>query len=365
LTLSNPSIGRFLLTNRTAEVLSQQCHIFFSDCPDVTFSLLELLSIVLKSSPEFHSAIVLSSFYSFPHDVLHKISGDILCFSAIPNRSEFEQQMVIVCLSVISSFFAFPCRLGAEELTECLTVFHQNVRSSKSQIQREAFNGLANFFRTNCGFGITYISIESITEIIIEYIENDDPFVRYSTIEIAQSIALFPDKRNGRFLLDRDLLNFLRFDGQTVDCKSAGISLILAFLQHDGELITIVLKSSAAKFVLQLLGDEPYGIRLLAFQFCVSVLKFPQSVEFVIQNVGALTVAMEFLEAADEEEVKGFLKGMELLLFYANGLGVLEKVREVILEIGFLEILPEILERDDLEWKDCNLGELIEGLGRR
>lgn len=360
----NPSIGRFLLTDETPNFLTQRSHFFFADCPNATLSLslLSLLSAVLPSSPDLHSPLVLSAFYSFPHDVLHKIAGDVLCFSEVPDRPAFEERLVVACLSVVSAFFAFPCRLGASELSECLAAFHQNLGSSKRGIQREALNGLASFFRVNCGFAMSAFSIERVAEIVIGHLQNPDPAARVPALEIARAVAAFPDKRHARFLLDRHLLNFLRFDGQTVDSKIAGLSLLLAFLQHDGELVTIVLESAAAARAIRLLGDEPYAVRALAFRFCATVLRFPQSVSFVLQNGEALTVAMEYVEEANSEEVELFLMGVESLFFYGSGLGLWEGVRAAVEAAGIHEAVQVLLAREDLEWGGCNLEELFDAL---
>jgi hypothetical protein len=332
LTRAKPSLGSFLLTEGTADALTRQCHAFFVDCPDIAFHLLSYLSLVLHSQ-EFHTHLVLSSFYSLPHDLLHKISGDLLFFSPVSNRPEFEAHLIVACLSVISAFFAFPSPLTPSSLSECFDAIDQHLRSTNPSIRAEAHRALANVFHTNCPFALSSFGIGPITDTITDILRRRDSALIPSALGIARSVALFPDKRNAHFLLDRNLLDLVGFDTD----KTAALSLVLAFLQHDGALVTLVLASAAPARALRLLTDEPYCVRALAFRLLAAILQFPQCVSFVLENPAALAAAADFVDGAEDEDARTFVEGLQAFAFYAAELGMAERARDALAEAGIAQ----------------------------
>jgi hypothetical protein len=362
LTDADPSVGRFLLAPGADTALTQLCHRAFADCPDLALALLAYLELVLASSAELHGALLRSAFYSFPHDVLHKVSGDVLCFARIPDRPLFEALMVTACISAVASFFAFPAALADERLGECLAVFRQNIRASEESIQFSALNGFARFFQTNCRFALFAIGGEVIADDIAEFLDSKIPSVARPALEVARAVALFPDKRYARLLLDRGLLSAAAVVGEIPDCRAAVLACLVAFLQHDGELVTLVVESAAARGAAAWLEGEAFAISALAFALCARILGFPQGVRFFLEGPALLPAAVQFLDAADGGDVCLFLTGIDALLFYAEGLGLLGRVRAMVVAAGVGLALPALAEREDVDWEACDIRGLLAAL---
>jgi hypothetical protein len=96
-------LAEFLLFEDTTEPLPQKCRYFFTDPPEISLSLLECTEVVMTFSRELHELVLRSSYFSFPFDLIQKVSGDFFCCVDL-DRQEFEATFVSACLSVIASF---------------------------------------------------------------------------------------------------------------------------------------------------------------------------------------------------------------------------------------------------------------------
>jgi hypothetical protein len=348
-------LAEFLLFEDIPDHLLRKCQSFFADAPQISLSLLESLEFVMTFCGDLHRPVLQSSYFSFPFDLIQRVSGDFFCCVDL-DRQKIEATFVSACLSVIASFFHFDAQLNHDQLIEVIDVLRGSFRSSHPSIQKSAIQAVVNAFDNKLCEVLPFFSIGMMTDALFDFIESPTEFVQNAAIQIARAIADHPDERNAEFLLAANFLDALDIAERNTHFQAMALKLLKSLTRHDGQLVGLVLQSRVAADAIQGMVDQPFAIRAEAFDFCVGLLKYPQVVGFVLQNPEMVALIVQMMDDVDASVFRTFCRGMAAALFYAQELGVIEPFMAVLADAGLPEIFFEIVA----EAPECDPAEFLE-----
>jgi hypothetical protein len=205
-----------------------------------------------------------------------------------------------------------------------------------------------------------------MTDALFDFLQNPAELVQNAAIQIALAVAEHPDKRHAEFLLAANFLDALDIADRNTHFRAMALRLLKSLTRHDGQLVGRVLQNRVAAEAIQGMADQPFAIRAEAFDFCIGLLRYPQVVEFVLQNPEMVALIVHMIDDVEVSVFRRFCGGMAAALFYAQELEVIEPFLAVLADAGlpetFFEIVAETLECDPTE--SLEIQELAEWLNR-
>jgi hypothetical protein len=222
---------------------------------------------------------------------------------------------------------------------------------------------LANAFHNQFDLTIASFEFSSLTEILMRFLgDGFDTAVQLSVLDIFLDISKSPDKRNAAFLIESGLLNVLNLPVRSPEVLARCLVLMDSFLAHGGQLVTAVGQSPTAVQAVDCLFDAPFVSRVLAFEFFVRFLKFPQGCEFLWEHPAVVSGMTDILVDFEVLRIKEFAFALNACYFYARELGQIHALLDVIAGSGLHAAIEELFTRDGFDPEDADILELLVNL---